>query len=81
MTICVYSLVISVPIKQSKIDSIGTISDSQEIKYEKATDVANRLLNELANDTLADQESQQDDIEYIPVINDFYPIYNDEKCM
>jgi len=77
MIICVYSLVISVPIKQSKIDSIGTISDLQEIKYEKA----NRLLNKLANDTLADQESQQDDIEYIPVINDFYPIYDDEKCM
>jgi len=79
MIICVYSLVISVPIKQSKIDSIRTISDSQEIKYEKGSDVANRLLNESTNETFADQESQEDDIEYIPVINDFYPIYDDEE--
>jgi len=79
MIICAYSLVISVPIKQSKIDSIRTITRSQEIEYEKASDVANHLLNELANETLADQESQDNDIEYIPVINDFYPIYDDKE--
>ncbi len=39
--------------------------------YEKISAVANRLLKELANETLADQASEQDDdIKYIPMIEE-----------
>jgi len=50
--ICGYSLVISAPVNQ-------TTSDTEEVKHQKATVIANRLLKELAGEQLASHHEEQ----------------------
>jgi len=103
-----YSLVISAPVNQA-------VPDSQEAKQQKATEIANRLLKELAGEQLASHQKEQnsnneenkdtikpvnrpevekvethvekqnddvadddEDIEFMPTIDDLYEIYGDK---